>query len=515
MKHYYRISWNLENTTVHLAISVFLSVFVMFFINICIGSMGGIPALIAFLLIFYMQRGMVIAGNRISHQLAMDSKKELRYMMASYAIGYIVLWAIIKFLGFLSHIAGWGNIDGLTIGEYLERIYGTTMLEMWAYFFAGILMFAFVMSLFPLIVIRKPKAWISYLIADSIIFAGLCALIAGVCRFFIDDELVNRAMCVLDDMLLCELTHPWQGGLYIIGVIALTFAVMVVTYKIAAKTFLPKPGSTVVDETQFRVCTEEERLAMQKERKRKILLWGGIGCFCIAVCVVTIGYILFGEREERPHYNQVAECLTEDPVLGPMLYGSVVYLPVEMELNYYETGQPLGYLGYKEEDCTSRFYELAIANVLYKSPDWEESYLQMYGKDEIAFEEAEKIEEDEVWRVDSVFLLWDEAWESQSNYTKDITGYSVCEKDFILQLEKEFGVVKYNPNDFKDYHAYFTIRAYHDMKEAFRAGGNSGDWVGCILVKEDKFYYGNYQNEITGNLLEKLLEILGGHKNEK
>ena len=38
-----------------------------------------------------------------------------------------------------------------------------------------------------------------------------------------------------------------------------------------------------------------------------------------------------------------------------------------------------------------------------------------------------------------------------------------------------------------------------------------GDWVGCILVKDNKFYFGSYENRITGISLQELLDILGGY----
>ncbi len=512
MKHYYRISWNIENTPLHLAFSVVLSFLLMLFMNGFIGSMGGISAFVAFGVVFYVQRGMLLKGNHMSHQLAMDSKKELRFMMVSYAVGYMALWAIMKLVIFFSRISGWGNIDGLTMGEYLTRIYGSTMFERWAYFFVGILMFALVMSLFPLVVIRKPKAWISYLIADGLFFAVVCGVIELICRIFIDERLLERTGCVLDDLLLCQLLHPWQPVVYILGIVLLTIIVIEVSYIVAKKFYLPKPGIIEFDEKRFLVATEQERASMKRLRMKRLAKNIVIGVVSLGVCIFFVGNLLFGKRNEHPHYHKIAECLTKDSAFGPMQYGSIVYLPVDEELNYYETGEALGYLGYKDENCESRFYELAVANVLYKGPNWEETYLQMYGADENTFEEATKIESKESWRTDSVFLLWDEEWEDQIRYTNDITGYSICEKDYVLMLENEFGVVTYNPKDFTEYDAYFTIRGYHNMQEAFRQEGVHGDWVGCILVKDDKFYYGNYQNEIKGNMLEDLLEILGGYK---
>ena len=91
-----------------------------------------------------------------------------------------------------------------------------------------------------------------------------------------------------------------------------------------------------------------------------------------------------------------------------------------------------------------------------------------------------------------------------------MTGYSVCPKKLITKLEEQFGYVNYATDDFKDYDAYFTISGYNDIQQAFMNDGSAGDWVGCILVKDDRFYYGSYENEITGELLELLHSVLGG-----
>ena len=48
------------------------------------------------------------------------------------------------------------------------------------------------------------------------------------------------------------------------------------------------------------------------------------------------------------------------------------------------------------------------------------------------------------------------------------------------------------------------------METALEDGMSPGNWVGCILVKNNKFYYDSYENQITGISLQQLLDILGG-----
>lgn len=64
---------------------------------------------------------------------------------------------------------------------------------------------------------------------------------------------------------------------------------------------------------------------------------------------------------------------------------------------------------------------------------------------------------------------------------------------------------------FSDYDAYFTLRGYQEMEQALEEDPVDGDWVGCILVKDNKFYFGSYENQITGICLQQLRKVLGGN----
>ena len=148
--------------------------------------------------------------------------------------------------------------------------------------------------------------------------------------------------------------------------------------------------------------------------------------------------------------------------------------------------------------------------MLYKSINKNHLYLQVAGTENHTYLPMNYIEKQDFWRKDELFLLWDEDWKGESLYSKEVTGYSVCPKKLITKLEEQFGYVNYATDDFKDYDAYFTISGYNDIQQAFMNDGSAGDWVGCILVKDDRFYYGSYENEITGELLELLHSVLGG-----
>ena len=83
--------------------------------------------------------------------------------------------------------------------------------------------------------------------------------------------------------------------------------------------------------------------------------------------------------------------------------------------------------------------------------------------------------------------MWDEEWQSESRYSKDVTGYTECDEDFIKSLEDTFGAVKINPADFKGYDAYFTIEGYKSMKDAIESDSHVGTWWAAYWQKTINF----------------------------
>lgn len=497
MKRFYHLSGNINSSLTHLGASILAAFFAMLFVNVFIGGMGGIPVFAAFFLEYYLLRAMVLAENRIGHHLTMESKAEVRYYLIYYAVGYLLVWAIMKLVIIVSRISGWGNIAGLAFGEYVDYFYGSTMLEVWAYLFAGIFMFAYVMSLFPLIVIRQRRQWMGYLVLDSGFFVLVCGIIAFICNFFIKENKRGRAACVLDDMLLCDIPQKWQAGAYIVIIILFALAVLTAVYQISVKIYSPKPGKT-----------EWKDVPVKSWRDYRVPVFAALGV--VVILAAGVGYYFFGSRKDVSSYEKVAECLTEDSVLGPMVYQDTVYLPVDGEWDLTSRGKELGYLGYKDENCESRFYELVIGNLLYQDKSFGEEYLQMQGADSGRFERADILLSKKEWQKDELILLWDEKWVREMDYSNS-AGYSVCDPGLIEGLEQDFPEISMNPEDFSDYDAYFTIRSYEDMKDAFDSETIIGNWVGCILVKDNKFYYGSYENQITGLRLQQLLDVLGGY----
>lgn len=506
MKRFYKISCNADSKPVRLIVSVVLAFVVMLFINGFIGSMGGFPAFIAFVLAFYSLRTVTSAGNRIMHQLAMTSKRETGYLLRDYILKYLILWTVFRIAHFFSRVTGWGNFSGANALEYVRELLETSMLEKWAYFFAGIVMFAFVLSLFPLVVIRKWGQWTLYALVDGACFALLCLGINGICKTMLIHGQRGRGACVIDNLLLCKGMETWQELLFLLLIVLFTAAVGVFVFFYGAKAYGPKPGSVKADV----IAQAKQEPGIKRIRQHPVhALLPGI-CGIAAVIVVAVS-IVFMPEDTDGGYTKVAEFLTGDEAMGPMVYEGTVYVPVDEEVNLTETGTPQGYLAGRDEDCDSRFYRMTVANLLYVDAGRENGLVQMKGESEGVYAPAESVEQTDDWKKDTVFLLWDEDWVSESAYSHEPTGYTACNIDLIEGLMMQFPSVTYDVQDFTDYDAYFTIRAYPDMDQVLEEHTGVGHWVGCILVKDNKFYFGSYDNPITGICLQQLREVLGGN----
>ena len=158
-----------------LLVSAILAFTVMLFINGFVGSMGGFPAFVAFTLVFFRIRTRAGMENGGMQQELSDRQITGR-LLWKYAAGYLVLWGILRIAFLISRVTGWGNINGASAVEYVRQMWNTSLLEKWAYFFAGMIMFAFVLSLFPLAVIREKVRWIRYALHEVTLEKGNAAI---------------------------------------------------------------------------------------------------------------------------------------------------------------------------------------------------------------------------------------------------------------------------------------------------------------------------------------------------
>lgn len=456
---------------INIIFTLFLAFCVMEFINLLVGSVGGLPVMAGFLVAYYITRYRIF-GQRDNVHIVKG--------MAIYVGSYAAVWFIGTVVLFMSKYSGWGNIKKLNFSEYFKGLYGATLSEVWEYIFAIILMFTVIVSLFPLNIIRNRKTYVRYLSCNGVIWSIILLVL----------ELINKKLINHKSML--------QAGCLMAVAVVLGIAETICIFLLVRNRYRNIDQGT------------KDRIHRLRVRRRGIKAVIFIIAFVAVVGIFTVTYFM-SPSGKPAEYDKVASCLTEDRVMGPVVYNEQVYIPIALDMDYDETGIPLGYIVYKNQDYDSRYYELAGANLLYMNKNGDDTYLQMAGNDSNFYKKLSVLEKTSSWKDDKVFLMWDEEWQKESAYGKDVTGFSECGKELVKSLESTFGEVEINPDDFKDYDAYFTISGYRSMKDAIEYDNHTGTWVGCILVKDDRFYYGNYDNEITGGLLQKLRHVIGGN----
>lgn len=454
---------------------------------------------VAFTLVFFRIRTRAGMENGGMQQELSDRQITGR-LLWKYAAGYLVLWGILRIAFLISRVTGWGNINGASAVEYVRQMWNTSLLEKWAYFFAGMIMFAFVLSLFPLAVIREKVRWIRYALVDGAVFALVCLGMNGVCRLKFEQKSSGRATCLIDHLLLCGRMRTWQEITCLLAMVVFILVIGAFVFSYASRQYAVKN----IDGIPASAGEEESR------RHRMIRKIVTVGCSIAAAAIVVV-IVLLMPKDTAGDYTKVAEFLTEDTRMGPMEYGDAVYVPVNEEADLEKNGIAQGYLAERGERCDSRFYQLAIANLLYTDPTGKTNLVQTAGTDGGTYAPVASVETDKAWETDDVFLLWDEDWALESAYSHEPTGYVACPADLIQGLRMQFPDVTYRTADFSDYDAYFTLRGYQEMEQALEEDPVDGDWVGCILVKDNKFYFGSYENQITGICLQQLRKVLGGN----
>ena len=106
-------------------------------------------------------------------------------------------------------------------------------------------------------------------------------------------------------------------------------------------------------------------MRIHRRRVRRKTLKAVIVIVPVVVIAIIVVYTYFMSPSNEPaEYEKVASCITNDDRLGPMVYDSQVYIPITIELDYAGTGSPLGYIVYKDQDYSSRYYELAASTLI-------------------------------------------------------------------------------------------------------------------------------------------------------
>ncbi len=255
----------------------------------------------------------------------------------------------------------------------------------------------------------------------------------------------------------------------------------------------------------------EDTLLKIKKHKTKIIACIVVVAVLLVVALAIFIVSVFQETSKKPKYNTVAYSITEDGCYGPIVFEEEVYFPADEKEMFPEedNSETMGYFRFGEGEVSALDVMLCENLVYVDAKDENHTYVKIRGCNLRDYIKASVSESKELSPY-NCYIIWDEDWLHQTAFnTKGRDGYYEVSKDLIDSLEERYGVVEYKAEDFREYEAYYTVTAFKDRKEAVETLEIKAPHViGCILKSKDNYYYGNKDNKLTGDLLEKIKLVL-------
>ena len=205
----------------------------------------------------------------------------------------------------------------------------------------------------------------------------------------------------------------------------------------------------------------------------------------------------------------VATTLTKDSFLSPVLFAGEVYVIAPETFDESRNTESLGAFRFKDIEPDWLSQQLMKDYVVGEVGDDSFEQIKVRGALHRDYVKASIWEKKElVLDEDATCMLLEENWLDMTATSIDgkNTGRNKVPDDYAQALEDDFGAVSYDAADFTDYDAVYLLVQYDNADLAL--GGGTPRFIGCILVIDDTYYYGNMENEITGDLLASTKEFL-------
>lgn len=236
---------------------------------------------------------------------------------------------------------------------------------------------------------------------------------------------------------------------------------------------------------------------------RKKLYRGFMNFVLLAVFLVSAGCDSEGA---------VAKGLSNDTWLGPIVFSDEIYFIVPESFSEVKNTEPLGYFEFKDTKST-QITQLILGEdyIVGESGDDSHKYIKIRGGLSYDYIKASLLENEKIiFGEESTCMILAEKWLELTARSTDgrNDGRNKVPDEFIISLEQQFGIVTYNIADFSIYDQFYEVVQYKNSD--IELGGGVPRFIGCIFCDNNKYFYGNYENEITGDTLLQLKEILNG-----
>jgi hypothetical protein len=450
------------------------------------------------LLLFAFLGAAVRPGNSLFCNLAMTRKEKVKEVYQSFAfiISLIVLWKIVS--GLI-----WNLILMRFSGEGFQGFFSFNEPEVKKYYILQAYTFfttmGFEFLLFPILFITRTKNKIMYFIKAALVsvlptwmFCFFGILLSGSQNksWYSFLYLADAFMEFPQKVLLCALLYA-----------AIFMAVSIwAANKIAWKQFEKEMGQRIY---------QIEKKAGKGRKKRWLLIAAAATGI---LCVTGVSALLFSEAKqlEKIRSLEVAGTqLTKDTVFGPMVMSGEVYLP-STYVPELKNEEERGLFLYKGENQKDLLYGLLFANYAYTDQtDENKTYCRVRGSDLHSYVRADHMEKMfDLENYKKAVILDPDFLDKQAGQVRNSrVGIHDLDLNVLNDLENMFGEVTYKTDDFDQIDSYYPVlgtrEAYGNeewMSEAEFYLNNS-EVIGCILVRDGNYYYGNLNNPIPREVI--------------
>lgn len=225
-----------------------------------------------------------------------------------------------------------------------------------------------------------------------------------------------------------------------------------------------------------------------------------LGVIILGAVVLLIGSTVLINTKKKQN-SIVARYITDEHYrYSPVeLYGEV-YFPSSVNLGNTNELKSLGFLSTKDKGIINDSFFL-VGSVLVEENDKEINNFSIVDDFSMNYTKGDYLNDENI--INKYMDRYNEFVIVNDNHDSETR--STIEKDILYSLQDKFKDVEYIADDFKNSDSRYYIYVNSPKEKIHnRSFDNPIIFIGCILIKDNKFYYGNLNNEINGELFDKL-----------
>ncbi len=203
--------------------------------------------------------------------------------------------------------------------------------------------------------------------------------------------------------------------------------------------------------------------------------------------------------------------------------GDVYFTSSSIALQFNENLPNIGFLAHKDESFINDIL-LSVGTLHYDENDEDFTELVVVDDNTMTYTSSKYFDEQ---MITNLLAQFDEFDIIDTYKTEDYESFFVknnIDKELLIELNENFGTVNYVADDYKKaeniFYIYTTSERYNTTQELeteisdeelldiFNGEPMDSSYIASILVFENNYYYGSFENKIEGETLDALIKIL-------